>query len=216
MENENRKLWDELKKVPDWAKKQITGGRLKGMTDIKPQWRYLKLTELFGPCGIGWKFTIDRQWIEEGSAGERAAFVNISLYVKNGESWSDPIQGTGGSMFIAKEKNGLYTSDEAFKMATTDAMSTAAKMLGVASDVYMGGDFDSEYAAKPEDDGAAAVTTEEVEEIKKMLTDTASDEAQFLKYIGCDSVDKMTVAQYRKAIAALKAKKDIAARKGAK
>ena len=41
-------------------------------------------------------------------------------------------------MFAANEKNGPYVSDESFKMATTDAIGTAAKMIGLASDVYMG------------------------------------------------------------------------------
>jgi hypothetical protein len=41
-------------------------------------------------------------------------------------------------MFVANEKNGAYVSDECFKMAITDAIGTAAKMIGLASDVYMG------------------------------------------------------------------------------
>ena len=52
--------------------------------------------------------------------------------------WSDAIPGSGGSMFIEKESNGPHTSDEAIKMATTDALSVACKMLGFASDVYAG------------------------------------------------------------------------------
>lgn len=39
-------------------------------------------------------------------------------------------------MFVAKERNGLYTSDECFKMALTDAISVAAKALGIGADVY--------------------------------------------------------------------------------
>ena len=37
---------------------------------------------------------------------------------------------------MAKEKNGLYQSDECFKMALTDALSVACKALGIAADVY--------------------------------------------------------------------------------
>jgi len=66
------------------------------------------------------------------------AFVNVSVYIKQGESWSDAIPGSGGSMLTAKEKSGLYNSDEAFKMATTDALSVALKFLGVASAIYAG------------------------------------------------------------------------------
>ena len=69
-----------------------------------------------------------------------SAFCNINLYVKNGEDWSKPIQGTGGSSYISKEKNGPYTSDECFKMALTDAISVACKALGFAADVYWDAD----------------------------------------------------------------------------
>ena len=64
--------------------------------------------------------------------------MQIDLFVNIGDKWSDAIPGTGGSTFIANEKNGLYMSDEAVKMATTDALSVAMKMLGVGADVYMG------------------------------------------------------------------------------
>jgi len=44
------------------------------------------------------------------------------------------------------EKNGYYVSDEADKMALTDAMGVAMKALGVAADVYWEkGQFDSKY-----------------------------------------------------------------------
>lgn len=47
-----------------------------------------------------------------------------------------PICGTGGSMFVAKEKNGPFVSDECYKMATTDAISVSCKQLGIGADVY--------------------------------------------------------------------------------
>jgi len=136
--NSALEIYDKLSRPPADALKKITGGRLNGKTDINPQWRYKAMTEAFGLCGIGWKYTIDRQWIEPGDGGEKMAFVNVSVYIKQGESWSDAIPGSGGSMLTAKEKSGLYNSDEAFKMATTDALSVALKFLGVASAIYAG------------------------------------------------------------------------------
>ena len=58
MEKNNLEIYELLKEVPDKAKKTITGGRLSGMTDIKPMWRIEKLTEVFGVCGFGWKAPI--------------------------------------------------------------------------------------------------------------------------------------------------------------
>ena len=134
---QNLEIYNKLKAVPETAKKTITGGRLKGMTDISPMWRIKALTEQFGACGFGWYYEIVSQALEAGGKGEVAAFVNINLFVKVGDQWSKAIPGTGGSMFVANEKKeGLHTSDEAFKMALTDAISVACKALGVAADVY--------------------------------------------------------------------------------
>lgn len=132
----NLDIYNALSDVPAEAKREIQAGRLRGKTDINPMWRIKALTEQFGPCGIGWKYDITRQWTEAGADGEIAAFCNINLFVKIGDAWSEAIPGTGGSAFIASEKNGLYTSDECFKMALTDALSVACKALGVAASVY--------------------------------------------------------------------------------
>jgi hypothetical protein len=102
------------------------------------------LTEQFGPVGIGWTYEIIDHWREDGPAGEVAAFVHIHLFINHDGTWSKPIPGTGGSKLTAMESGGLHFSDEAYKMATTDAISVAAKALGVGADVYMG-QLDSKY-----------------------------------------------------------------------
>ena len=151
---EKMKIYNDMKAVPEEARKTITGGRLAGMTDIKPMWRIEKLTEEFGPAGIGWKTIITNKEIMEGANGEKIAIVDIDLFIKVDGEWSEAIPGTGGSSFIAKEKNGLYTSDECYKMAYTDAISVACKSLGMGAEVYWG---DSKYAspgAEPTEDEA--------------------------------------------------------------
>ena len=148
----NMELYELGRSVPNEAMKPIIAGRLKGFTDINPMWRIKRLTEMFGPCGIGWWYTIQDKRIETGANGEMCAFVDIDLYYKWGDEISQPIAGTGGSSFISKEKNGLYTSDECFKMALTDAISVAAKAIGVGADVYYQKDRDK-YSNPEEPDG---------------------------------------------------------------
>ena len=133
---DNLTIYNEVRNVPDSAKRRIEAGRLKGKTDINPMWRIKALTEKFGPCGFGWKYVITDKRLEQGANGEVAAFLDIDLFVKADGVWSDAIPGTGGSAFVAKEKNGPYTSDECFKMALTDAISVACKALGFGADVY--------------------------------------------------------------------------------
>jgi hypothetical protein len=144
-------IWNQVRSVPTEAQKKITGGRLNGKTDINPVWRLKTLTQTFGPCGIGWKYEIADKRLESGTAGEIAAFVDINLYIKHSGEWSDAIPGVGGSMFVAKETKGLYTSDECYKMALTDAISVACKALGIAADVYWEADkskYDDQSAKK--------------------------------------------------------------------
>lgn len=143
----NLDIYNQIKEVPDKAQKKITGGRLSGMTDIKPMWRIEKLTEIFGVCGFGWKAPITNKEIIEGANGEKIAIVDIELFVKINDKWSEGIQGTGGSSFIANESKGLYTNDECFKMAYTDALSVACKSLGMGADIYWG---DSKYSTTEE------------------------------------------------------------------
>lgn len=145
---ENTYIYNKIKSVEEKYTKKITGGRLNGMTDIKPQWRFQKMTEIFGACGIGWYYEETRREYKEYD-GQVAVFIDINLYFRFpkideftdrvvGHEWSKPIHGTGGSMFVAKEIKGMYVSDEAVKMALTDALSVAMKAIGMAADIYMG------------------------------------------------------------------------------
>ena len=136
---DNLKLYELGRNVPDEAKKPITAGRLKGMTDINPMWRIKRLTEMFGACGVGWWYEItDKQIIVDEITKQKAAFVDILLFYKDPISGKDSrgIPGTGGSSFVAQESKGAYLSDECFKMALTDAISVAAKAIGIGADVY--------------------------------------------------------------------------------
>lgn len=149
--NENMKIYEKVRAVPKEALKEIKGGRLKGMSDINPMWRIKMLTEMFGICGIGWKIEIVDKRLEQGSHDQIVCFVDINLYIKVDGEWSAAIQGMGGSSFITKESSGLFTSDECFKMAYTDAISVACKSLGFAADVYYANDR-TKYSTQEDSD----------------------------------------------------------------
>lgn len=142
---ENLRLYNKFKAVPESAKKPIAGGRLKGFTDISPIWRIKMLTEEFGPCGIGWNVKpTDIRTITNEAVGETAVFVDIELVYRESPdaAWSEPVFGTGGAKMVTSEKGGLYFDDEAFKKAYTDAISVACKSLGIGADVYWEKDRD--------------------------------------------------------------------------
>lgn len=177
---ENMELYNAARSVPAEALRLIQAGRLKGKSDINPMWRIKKLTELFGPCGFGWWYEIvEKHIVADELTGQKAAFVDILLFCKDKDTGviSHGIPGTGGSMFVEQEKSGKHLSDECFKMALTDAISVAAKAIGVAADVYFEKDSTKYNKDKPEAAARAAAEAEEkqrqydlvITEVKAML-----------------------------------------------
>lgn len=195
-------LYNKFRSVPEEAQKSIGGGRLKGMTDINPMWRIKSLTEQFGAVGRGWYYIITDKRIVDGANGEQVAFVDIDLFVKFGDEWSKPIQGTGGSSFVAKEKSGLYTSDECFKMALTDAISVSCKALGIGADIYYAADR-TKYSTNPEQSKPQPVGQEKADIMAAIFADLrdkgkikATAMTGTLKKLGLSKLADMSEEQY--------------------
>lgn len=191
----NLDLYNRVRIVPEEAKKPIKGGRLNGMTDINPMWRIKVLTSEYGPCGIGWFYKPVKKWIEQ-AGGETVAFVDIELFIKVDGEWSQPICGTGGSKLSQNERNGLFVSDECYKMATTDAISVACKQLGIGADVYFGADrtkYDSPF--------------ERVERVRNELKKRRCSEANFMQVYRLDNIEQVTDSQIEDFIARMEAAK---------
>lgn len=197
---DNLSIFNQVKNVPPEAQRVITGGRLTGFTEINPMWRIEKLTEIFGPAGFGWYYEITEKRIEEGAEGEKTVFVDINLYVKQGNEWSKPIQGTGGSMLVAKEKGGMYTSDECFKMALTDAISVACKALGFGADIYAKKDRSKYNGWQPQDSRKQQSNKDQITEAQKQAIRTqikklGMKEEVLLQSIKAKSLDSLTKQQ---------------------
>ncbi len=186
---ENLQLYEAVRKVPEEALKEIKGGRLKGFSDINPMWRVKKLTEQFGPCGIGWKYIIKEKRLESASTGEIAAFVDIDLFYRWEGQWSEAIPGTGGSGFVIKERNGSYMSDECYKMALTDAISVACKALGIGADVYWQTDKSKYDTEKKPTETPRYMTEEKATELYRIAEMNGYDK---------DRVDRMVYKRYKK------------------
>jgi len=200
---DNLEIYNFVRAVPEEAKKTIQAGNIKGFTDINPMWRIKVLTELFGPCGFGWYSEITKQWLEAGEDGKVAAFCNINLYVKQGEEWSKPIPGTGGSSFVNIFKGSPATSDEAYKMAYTDAISVACKSLGIGADVYWEKDRTkyAEQAENPPASGAMIAT------IQKAMEALEITEKQLFYNLSVRSWDEIGTQEFKVAMEKFDAEK---------
>lgn len=150
---ENLSLWNKLGKTdPSQTKPFKRGGGFTG-TAIKPIYTEEKMTETFGPVGIGWGFSEPQFQLVPGEHKELLVYCWLTLwFVKDGVR-SDGVPGVGGDKVISYIKaNEQYNrperwenDDEAFKKAFTDAVGNAMKHLGMSADVHMGLFDDSKY-----------------------------------------------------------------------
>jgi DNA-directed RNA polymerase subunit RPC12/RpoP len=146
---DNMKIYEAGRAVPPEAQKSFNNGKFSG-TDINPMWRIKKMTELFGPCGIGWYYEVLSERCEEHGDNDTIAIVDLNLYIKVDGEWSKPIYGTGGNVIKRMNKyQKIDVSDEGYKMALTDALSVACKALGIGADIYFGKDK-TKYTTPPE------------------------------------------------------------------
>lgn len=201
----NLELYEKYRCVPEEAQREIEAGRLKGMTDINPMWRIKALTEQFGACGIGWYYDIERQWLEQGANDEITAHVNIKLYVKIGDEWSKGIAGTGGSKLVSKEKTGLYTDDECYKKALTDAISVACKALGFGADIYWSSDR-TKYSRKIYDVPAVQIKKTTCDKLLAELERTGVSGGSMLKSYNVKALAELTEEQGQEALKKLESK----------
>ena len=147
---ENLEIYNKYRQVPKEALKDFDNGTFKG-TDINSMWRIKCLTEQFGVVGHGWTTRVLRTWTEKDeNTNEVLAFAEIEMRVKIDGVWGEPFTATGGNKLSSyiKSKDYYKTSDEAFKMAITDAFGVACKYLGIGADVYWDNDK-SKYTETP-------------------------------------------------------------------
>lgn len=141
----NMRIWDVLGKTDPGQTKQFTrSGGFRG-TAIKPMWSNQRMTQQFGPCGLGWGS--NRPEFQIVPAGEEVmVYCTVGMwYIDPSSALNNIVYGVGGDKVVAKGKDGLRTDDEAFKKAYTDALSNAMKFIGVGADVHMGLFDDSKY-----------------------------------------------------------------------
>lgn len=144
--NENLRYYEAGRAVPENAQKPFSNGSFSG-TDINPMWRIKKLTEMFGPAGVGWYTEVLSERAE--TYGDTVmAIVDINLYIKVDGEWSKPIFGTGGNQLVQVTKSGARPSDEGYKKAYTDAISIACKALGIGADIWYGKDVNNDPTSK--------------------------------------------------------------------
>lgn len=158
----NLALWESVQATdPRYTKKFQRGGGFSG-TAINATYLAKKATETFGPIGMGWGIEVEDERYAEGApivdekhgkVGHEVIHVlRIKLwYNRFDEHLGDMARGEvrhyGQTVFVGKNKHGVFTDEEAPKKSLTDAMSKALSLLGFASDVHLGLYDDNKYVA---------------------------------------------------------------------
>lgn len=159
-------LWRDLYAVNPGATKPFKkGGGFSG-TQIDPAWRLQRMTEVFGPVGLGWGYEIKERRVEAydvekynaPSVRVHFAFVTLRVwYVLPTEEPVFPTDDKGNPNRREPPLNALWTGeqdggtatglapDEMWKMSVTDALGKCMLQIGLAADVYLGRFDDSKY-----------------------------------------------------------------------
>lgn len=203
----NLKLWDTLAKTdPKHTKPFNRAGGFKG-TAIKPIWIIRKLTEQFGPAGIGWGVN-EPQFQVVQADGEILVYCTVSVWHGSPDN---RLYGVGGDKVQAKRQSGSFCDDEAFKKAFTDAVNNAFKFIGVGGDIHMGMFEDDKYVtatraefAEAQNPPAPVIDDAQWAELTSLIAATNSDSVAMCEHYRIPSLKEMTVPQFEDATARLR------------
>lgn len=149
----NKRYWDQLKVTnPDFTKKINKG--FGEITTIDPMWQIGKMTEVFGPCGIGWGW--DCKYIYT----ETNVFAEVTVWLENKSQNYGPVS----SVQSIHKSNGKL-DDECTKKAMTDALTKALSHAGMSADVFLGLHDSSKYIEKVKADIKSNVDKSKVKEV---------------------------------------------------
>lgn len=143
----NKALWDRVKMTDPKHVKPITGKQYKGNSP-KPYWIVERLTDEFGPCGIGWGFRVVDERMERLAEAEILHVARVMFwYELDGKRGEFEQIGQTRAMY-AKSSGGLMVDEDAPKKSVTDALVKCASYLGFAGDIFSGMWDDSKYVAE--------------------------------------------------------------------
>jgi hypothetical protein len=139
MSNNNKKYWDQLKKTDPRFTKKINKG-FGEITTIDPMSQIMKMTEVFGPVGEGWNYTVNYNYTNDLIFAE----VSVAIHKNKDDFWN--YYGPVCSVLKLYRKTGAL-DDEAPKKAMTDALTKAFSHLGLSADVFLGLHDNSKYVS---------------------------------------------------------------------
>ena len=145
--SDNKALWQRVCVTDPKAVKPITGKQYSGNSP-KPYWIVERLTDEFGPCGIGWGFTILNERFERFSDTDTLHVAVVRLWYMLGDKRGEFEQIGQTKATYTTSKGAFLLDEDAPKKSVTDALVKCASYLGFAGDIFSGRWDDSKYVAE--------------------------------------------------------------------
>jgi hypothetical protein len=195
MSNQNMSIWSQVEKTaPEATKSANVNGQQ--ITSISGQHMIKRATEVFGPVGIGWGWTVAEERFDQGGEirndkGEMIGHevghtIRVKLWFMQGDKRGE-VEQYGCTPFTYKSKWGVTTDTEAPKKSLTDAVKKALAMLGFSADIFLGLYDDRDYVAERE----AESQLEHAENKEAELARQQQERLDWLK----SALDTMATAQ---------------------
>lgn len=150
---DNMGIWNAVCKTdPAHTKKVNQRG---GFTAIDAQYQVQEATKLFGPVGTGWGYDCDQSTVEV--SGVALAVTDLTLwYMEDGTPRNfGPIRACNQ---LVSDKGRV--DEDAWKKATTDALTKALSHLGFNADVFLGRFDDNRYVQRMSQEFKAKVASD--------------------------------------------------------
>lgn len=194
----NMQIWEKVSTTDTRYTKAAEVGGQK-ITSLNGTAMIMKATEVFGPVGIGFGWSVMEERFDEGSEmvsgdGDKRLVLGrelnhtikirfwFELDGKRGE-----IEQYGCTRYLYKSKYGTTTDGEAPKKSLTDAIKKSLSMLGFSADVFLGMFDDAEYVNQLKDE-------EHIEHAEDQEVERARQQQERLDYIK-SVIDTMAGAQ---------------------
>lgn len=184
----NLELWNSVCKTDPAHTKKVQLGRT--FTAIDPHYQIKRATEMFGPAGEGWGWSVANWTIIDAT---KQVAVLVQLWHGNANGYIEQWGQTGLFIDAAEKKK----DTDSFKKATTDGLTKCLSYLGFNADVFEGKFDDNKYVeamAEEHSDkpkwkgplGKAALG----KALKELVTDiNASDDADTLNGVVTVGID---------------------------
>lgn len=183
----NMQIWEKVSTTDTRYTKAAEVGGQK-ITSLNGTAMIMKATEIFGPVGIGFGWSVMEERFDPGAEmfvgeGDKHASLGLELnHTIKINFWFEldgkrgQIEQYGCTKYLYKSKYGTTTDGEAPKKSLTDAIKKSLSMLGFSADVFLGMFDDDEYVNQLKDE-------EKLDQAEDKIAEEARQKQERLDYI---------------------------------